>query len=138
MTQPRTAWWVAATAALILGTPAPAPAKTPLETCYDKAGDKGRAAVGPCLEAMQKEAAAEMAAALAARKKDAQQLAKATGRRKAVKSLDAAQKQFVAYRRAQCRYVMDAMDAGTGSGDAQRDCMVRLTRQRTEELRAYP
>lgn len=117
---------------------APALAKTPLETCYEKIGNQPRTAVGPCLEAMLKEANAEMAAAVAARKKDAQQLARATNRRKAVTSLDAAQKQFVAYRRTQCRYVMDAMDAGTGAGDARRDCMVRLTRQRTEELRAYP
>lgn len=117
---------------------APALAKTPLETCYEKAGDKGRTAVGPCLDAMLKDASAEMAAALAARRKDAQQLVKATGRKKSVKSLDTTQKQFVAYRRAQCRYVADAMDAGTGAGDAQRDCMVRLTRQRTEELRGYP
>lgn len=113
-------------------------AKTPLEICYDKAGTQGRLAVRPCLEAMLKEAESEMASVLAARKKDARQLSHATGRRKSVRSLERAQKQFVAYRKAQCQYVMDAIDAGTGAGDGQRDCMVRLTRQRVEELRAYP
>ena len=51
-----------------------------------------------------------------------------------VKSLNVAQKQFLAYRKAQCGYVLDAMDAGTGAGDAQRDCMLRLARQRIAEL----
>lgn len=113
-------------------------AKTPLEICYDKVGNQGRTAVGPCLAAMLKEDATEMASVLAARKKEARELAQATGRRKSVKSLERAQRQFLAYRKAQCQYLLDALDAGTGAGDAQRDCMVRLTRQRVEELRANP
>ncbi len=121
----------------LLASPAGS-AKTPLEICYDKAGNQGRQMVRPCLEAMLKEANAEMASVLADRRKDARQLSQATGRRKSVKSLERAQKQFVAYRKAQCQYVMDAIDAGTGAGDGHRDCMVRLTRQRVEELRAYP
>jgi uncharacterized protein YecT (DUF1311 family) len=126
-----------ALAVALLASPAGS-AKTPLEICYDKVGNQGRQAVRPCLEGMMKEADSEMASALAARKKDARQLSQATGRRKSVRSLERAQKQFVAYRKAQCQYVMDAIDAGTGAGDGQRDCMVRLTRQRVEELRAYP
>ena len=113
-------------------------AKTPLEICYDQAGNRGRLAVRPCLEAMLKEADTEMTSVLAARRKEARELAQSTGRHKSVDSLERAQRQFVAYRKAQCQSVMDAMDAGTGAGDAQRDCMVRLTRQRVEELRAYP
>jgi len=42
------------------------------------------------------------------------------------------------YRKAQCRYVLDATDAGTGADDAQRDCMVRLARQRIAELKNGP
>jgi len=113
-------------------------AKTPLEICYDRAGNQGRPAVRPCLEAMFKEADTEMASVLAARRTEARELARATGRHRTVKSLEKAQRQFVAYRKAQCQFVMDAVDAGTGAGDAQRDCTVRLTRQRVEELRAHP
>lgn len=61
-----------------------------------------------------------------------------TGRDKVVQSLNAAHKQFLAYRKAQCRYVLDATDAGTGADDAQRDCMVRLARQRIAELKNSP
>jgi uncharacterized protein YecT (DUF1311 family) len=113
----------------------PAFAGTPLEECYHKAGAEGRVAVGACLDAMLNDAEKQMAAAVAARRKAMAELARVTGRDKAVKSLDASQRQFLTYRRAQCQYVLDAMDAGTGAGDAQRDCMVRLTQQRIAELR---
>lgn len=120
----------------ILGfvTMAPARADTPLATCYKQAGERGRLAVGPCLDAMLKEAERDMAAALGEARRDAQSLAQATGRNKSVVSLEASQKGFLAYRDAQCRFAMDLMDAGTGAGDVQRDCMVRLTKARTQEL----
>ena len=87
-------------------------ARTPLEVCYDKAsGAEDRLAVGPCIDAMLKEADEQMAAALASRKKAAAELARVTERDTVVKSLEAAQKQFLAYRKAQCRYVLDAMQA---------------------------
>jgi len=113
----------------------PAFAGTPFQECYDKVGAEGRVAVGACLEAMLKEAEKQMAAVLAARRKAMAELARVTGRDKAVKSLDTSQRQFLAYRKAQCQYVMDAIDAGTGAGDARRDCLVRLTQQRIAELR---
>jgi uncharacterized protein YecT (DUF1311 family) len=113
----------------------PAFAGTPLDECYHKAGDEGRVAVGACLDEMLNEAEKQMSAALAARRKAMAELARVTRRDKVVKSLDASQRQFLAYRKAQCQYVLDAMDAGTGAGDAQRDCMVRLTQQRIAELR---
>ena len=122
------------TACALLGAN-PAIAGRPLEECYYKAGAQGRVAVGHCLDATLSEAEKQMADALATRRKAMGELARVTGRDKAVKSLDASQRQFLAYRKAQCQYVLDAMDAGTGAGDAQRDCMVRLTQQRIAELR---
>lgn len=116
----------------------PALAETPLEACYAHAGNQGRTAVGPCLESMLRVAEQEMTAALADRRKEAADLAKVTGRDASVTALAAAQRAFLAYRQAQCEYLMAAMDAGTGAGDVQRDCMVRLTQQRTVELRTQP
>jgi uncharacterized protein YecT (DUF1311 family) len=113
-------------------------AATPLESCYAQAGLEGRRVVAPCLEAMLKDAETRMAAALAPRQAEARELAKATGRDAAVRSLATAQRQFLAYRSAQCRYIADAFDAGTGAGDARLDCLVRLTLQRAEELKSYP
>lgn len=130
-----TCWALAVVGALL---PVPALAKTPLEACYEHAGSQGRTAVGPCLESMLGVAEREMAAALAARRNEAAVLATATGRDASVKALEASQQRFLAYRQAHCQYLMDAMDAGTGAGDAQRDCMVRLTQQRTLELRSNP
>jgi uncharacterized protein YecT (DUF1311 family) len=125
-------------ACLALHPAAAARAKTPLESCYEAVGSQGRTAVAPCLAEMLAEAEKEMGSVLTARRQQALDLAKATGRRQSERSLGAAQKRFVAYRDAQCAYVHDAMDAGTGAGDAQRDCLVRLTRQRIEELRTNP
>ncbi len=109
-------------------------AETPLESCYQAVGAQARTAVGPCLERLLEEAEAGMDRALAARKAEAVELAKATGRNGSVKSLELSQQRFLAYRKAQCQYAMDAVDAGSGAGDVQRDCMVRLTRQRAELL----
>lgn len=109
-------------------------AGTPLETCYEAVGAQARTAVGPCLERLLEEAEAAMDRAFAARKAKAVELAEVTGRDRSVKSLDRSQQRFLAYRKAQCQYAMDAVDAGSGAGDVQRDCMVRLTRQRAELL----
>ena len=112
--------------------------RTPLEECYDKVGAEGRVAVRPCLDAMLDEADKQMAAALATRKTAVAELARVTGRNRVVKSLDVSQRRFLAYRRAECQYILDAMDTGTGAGDAQRDCMVRLTQFRIAELKSNP
>lgn len=119
---------------LASGVAVPAYAETPLESCYKKAGDQGRRAVGPCLESMLKAAEKEMTAALDQARREAKSLAEVTGRNKSVISLEASQKAFLAYRDAQCRFAMDLVDAGTGAGDTQRDCMVRLTAARALEL----
>jgi uncharacterized protein YecT (DUF1311 family) len=112
--------------------------ETPLATCYANIGNRARTAVAPCLKAMLEEAEKDMASALAARTRDAAELAKASGRDQSARSLRASQQQFVHYRKAHCRYIMDTLDAGTGAGDAQLDCMVRLTRARAEELHSNP
>jgi uncharacterized protein len=75
-----------------------------------------------------------MARALDQARGEARSLAQATGRNKSAVSLEESQKAFLAYRDAQCRFAMDRFDAGTGAGDAQRDCMVRLTTARAQEL----
>jgi uncharacterized protein YecT (DUF1311 family) len=125
----------AVTAVLV---PVRAFAATPLEACYEKAGSQGRPAVAACLDAKLKDAEARMAGALAARQAEARSLAKATGRDASVRSLAASQRRFLAYRDAQCRYLMDALDAGTGAGDTWRDCLVRLADQRADELKSFP
>ena len=113
-------------------------AQAPLNVCYAKAATEDRLAVGRCLDAMLSDASKDMAAALASQRKAAVDLARVTGREKAMSALNVAQKQFLAYRNAQCQYILDAMDTGTGAGDAYRACMVRLTQQRFEELASNP
>ena len=120
----------------LAATPAAADpvAKTPLEACYDAAGTQARTAIGPCLDRLLNDAETAMVTALEARRAEAVELAKVTGRGRTVKSLERSQQRFIAYRKAQCQHETYAVDAGTGAGDVQRDCMVRLTRQRTQTL----
>jgi len=111
-----------------------AEAQTPLQACY--ASSPNRSAVGLCLERKLRDADAAMASALASAREEATRLDTVTGHAQGVKALSAAQKEFLAFRSANCAWYAARMSAGTGSGDATQDCMIRMTRTRADELRA--
>ncbi|MFB2828502.1 lysozyme inhibitor LprI family protein [Aeromonas jandaei] len=52
----------------------------------------------------------------------------------ALASLKESQKAFEAFRQAECKRINDATLGGTGAEDFQRDCEIRLTRWRIEQL----
>jgi len=54
---------------------------------------------------------------------------------KAVDALQDAQKQWLAYRDAECNAEYVLWDGGSGGPNARTMCVIRLTRQRTNELK---
>jgi uncharacterized protein YecT (DUF1311 family) len=115
---------------------AAASAKTPMDQCWEQAGNAGRPAVVSCLEARQRESDKDLAAALIEARRQARDLAKVSGKPLPVRSLERAQSRFVDYRESQCKFALAMVGSGSGAGDAYRDCYIRLSEARTAELRA--
>ena len=104
-------------------------AATPIEECSD--GAKAHA----CLERMSKQASDALADALAAARGTMEQLDRASGRPTAAKALEVSQRAFRDFRERNCAWVAATLPA-SGSGDARMDCLIRMDRARTDELRA--
>jgi heat shock protein HslJ len=109
-----------------------ASAATPLEECWQQSADRQENAA--CLRGKLAEAKDGLAQAYRAIRDEMERLDRVTGRRTAVKALDASQRAFEQYRERTCAWIAAAAAGGSGAGDMAQDCMIRLTRQRTAEL----
>jgi heat shock protein HslJ len=105
-----------------------------LAECY--AGSANRIVVGQCLERRFDEVSAELATAVSAVRERMLKLDAATGRKLATGTFDRSQQAFVDFREDNCVWLATQVGAGTGSGDLERDCQIRMTRARTDELRS--
>lgn len=105
----------------------------PLEDCYR--GVESRIEVRPCLEALLSEADAELIEAEHARRGQLLELANVTGRDDALKAFEMATNDFRAFRESACRFARVEAEPGTGAADFERDCLVRMTRFWTDEVR---
>lgn len=123
----------AGTAALILLC-AEALAATPIEECNQSPSAAAQAHA--CLERMSKQASDALAGALATAHGTMEQLDRASGRPTAVKALEASQRAFRDFRERNCTWIAATLPPGTGSVDARMDCLIRMDRARTDELRA--
>ena len=106
---------------------------SPLQACYAQSAN--RIAVGPCLDRRLAKANAELSDAVGAAIERMHKLDAASGRALAAAALDRSQKAFSEFREANCNWLAAQMSAGTGSGDVARDCRIRMTSDRTQELR---
>jgi heat shock protein HslJ/uncharacterized protein YecT (DUF1311 family) len=119
---------------LIGGTVQAAEAPAPLTECY--ASTANRIAVGQCLDFKFAAAGTELAKAVSATHERMARLDAASGRQLAISAFDRSERAFVAFRRDNCAWLAAQLGAGTGSGDVERDCAIRMTRARTDELRS--
>jgi len=106
---------------------------SPLNDCYT--GAETRLDVGPCLEAELITAGTDLTEAEEAERQKLLELAEITGRDSASQAFEQAVNNFKAFREATCRWVRLEAEPGTGAGDFELDCLVRMTRQWTAELR---
>jgi uncharacterized protein YecT (DUF1311 family) len=113
--------------------PGRALAETPLEGCYAEAAK--RIDVKPCLEARLTKAEASLHGAELAVEKEMQALGEITGRDDALRAFARANAEFVRFRQANCRWQRERAEPGTGAGDIELDCRVRMTEARAAELR---
>lgn len=126
--------------ALVLAACASAPqaspteSESPLDQCYE--GAPTHLEVAPCLEKMLAEAEVELDKAQHQARKELESLDKVTGGREALEDFEEAQRAFIRYREAQCRFVEAQAEPGSSAGDMRLDCMIRLTRARLKEVRA--
>lgn len=104
----------------------------PLLECYEKADT--RLDVGPCLDAQLDQAEQQLAEAVVAIKTEMAELSEITGRLDPILAFDGAQREFETYRAVNCAWYYEQMSPGTGAGDVQKACHVKLTRYRTREL----
>jgi len=123
-------------AALVHGMPGHALAETPLERCYAEAVH--RIDVAPCLAARLTRAETALQEAELAVSQEMQALRDITGRDDAARAFARANAEFVRYREATCRWLRERTEPGTGAGDIELDCRVRMTEARAAELRADP
>jgi len=105
----------------------------PLRECYEKA--ETRLEVGPCLDEKLAQANQELSEVATAMKKEMTDLAEVTGRLDPVLGFDGAQREFENYRAINCAWYFELMSPGTGAGDAQKACHIKVTRYRTQEIR---
>lgn len=108
-------------------------AATSLEECRQRSAE--RPSILTCLDGKLREAESELAAAVSVARKDMQQIGNDKARDRALISFDRAQRRFIAYRDANCRWVADRV-ANSASDELFRDCLVNVTRLRRDELRA--
>lgn len=104
-----------------------------LSQCYAEIGDKPRTELAGCLDKKAEEAKAALDAKFSAVKKEIEDTGSSASEA-AVKSLDASQEAFKAFKTAECQRVTDAAMGGSGAGDFARGCEVDLIRWRTNQL----
>jgi uncharacterized protein YecT (DUF1311 family) len=121
-------------ALLLLLAAAAARAASPIEECTDRSPTV--AGIGACLGEMLEQAEGELWARSKAVLAQMRQLQKQPGSRGAVQAFGAAEKQFHAYRMAQCAWLATRAESKQGSERQRTDCLIRLTRERTLELAA--
>lgn len=108
-------------------------AVTPLEQCYQSAGERRQAR--ECLERMTKEASDALAEAFFAARGEMERLDRANGRATASSALEASERAFRDFRDRNCAWVAAILAPGTGSSDVKLDCEIRMDRARADELR---
>jgi uncharacterized protein YecT (DUF1311 family) len=119
---------------------APAAAGTPLDECYGRAA--AREDIGACLDRMMEQARAELVDVVLRTRAQARHEAAAGSPRGAPGSPAAAgrfersQRLFWSYRQAHCEWLREAALPALDAAEQHTDCMVRLTRERSAELRA--
>lgn len=109
----------------------------PLEECYKETGDSStRPDVAQCLV---KKAQSEGLRLSETYKAEVQNLKgiDSSGVPAALVSLEKSQKAFEAFRQAECQRIGDAYLGGTGAGEFQQDCEIRLTRWRIDVLNSH-
>lgn len=109
-----------------------AEAPSALAQCY--ASSANRIAAGQCLDRRFAEVRTELSAAVAAVRERMAGLDAVTGRKLATSAFDRGQQAFMDFRESNCAWRAAQVDAGTGAGDVERDCMIRMTEDRTREL----
>jgi heat shock protein HslJ len=119
---------------LLGGTAQAAQAPSALARCY--ASSANRIAVGQCLHRKFAEVSAELADAVEAMRERMIGLDAAAGRQLATAAFDRSQQAFIGFRASNCAWRAAQVGAGTGSGDVERDCAIRMTQDRTQELMA--
>jgi len=117
---------------LLLATAATAAGDGPLGECYERAST--RLEVGPCLQKKLAQAEESLRLAYAAGTEELRELGRVTGRPDALKQYEAARKEFSRFREANCRWYRLQAEPGTGAGDIELDCLVRMTNARRAEL----
>jgi heat shock protein HslJ len=104
----------------------------PLDACWALA--ESRLDVGPCLADQRQQSEAALAEIADRVMTAAADLDRITERSLAVPALEQAETAFAAYRDAQCGAVRTMAASGTGAGDFELACIVRLNRTRIDEL----
>ena len=104
----------------------------PLEDCYRAA--ESWLDVGPCLGAKSSEADAQLIEAERTRRRQLEELAKVTGRDAVLQAFEKTAKDFRAFRDSACSLARIEAEPGTGAGDFELDCRVRMTRSWIREL----
>jgi uncharacterized protein YecT (DUF1311 family) len=107
----------------------------PLNDCYR--GAENRLDVRPCLEVLLTEADAQLIEAEQFRRQQLAELANVTGRDAALKAFEQAAKDFRVFRESACRLARIETEPGTGAGDFELDCLVRMTRSWIHEIRSH-
>ncbi|MFC4274461.1 lysozyme inhibitor LprI family protein [Achromobacter aloeverae] len=105
----------------------------PLTECQNAVGDKPRTALGHCLGDAQRVAEKAMVASYGDLEKSLRDV-KSAGTPKAISTLKESQKAFVKFRDAECKRQGAAAMGGSGAGDMEAACLVKLTRWRTSIL----
>src|SRR3974390_2015014 len=120
----------------LLGGGAAQGAAPPSALAEGYAGSANRIAVGECLDRQFEAVNAELAAVAGVVHERMLQLDAANGRKLAAGTFDRSQQAFIDFREDNCVWLATQVGAGTGAGDVERDCRIRMTRARTDELRS--
>ena len=119
---------------VLLLCPAAAAFADPTMEC--SLGNGSQMEIGDCVTSDGVRVDAAVDTALGYVMDSARDLDKVTGRDDAAKALSASQKNWIAYRDAQCAYVGASYGGGSGTGIAISACRVTLGRARVAELMA--
>lgn len=124
--------WLVAVAIGICGQAVAEDTIDPLDACWALA--ESRLDVGPCLADQRQQSEAALAEIADRVMTAAADLDRVTERSLTVPAFEQAEAAFVAYRAAQCGAVRAMAMSGTGAGDFELACIVRLNRTRIDEL----
>ena len=132
--------WVTVACGLSLVLPALGSAEdnqTPLQACYQSAAGN-RVAANECLNRKVTEAEEALSSVLSTIAQDTTRPEADAGREESGDTLSQAQQRFVQFRKANCAWYGARVKAEASSGDITKDCIIRMTIERTAELRAKP